>query len=278
MTVAATVVAVLAVTSVPAVPVPAAGLAYGPDGAPPPVRAAPVPLALPPHHRAPGSRVRVLLLGDSVALTLGQGLSPSGHGLELVNRAVLGCGVVRGGPFRYFGSQYAARPWCQDWPRTWAGEVAQTNPDVVAVLVGRWEVMDRVYAGRWTHLGDPAFDAYLRTELDRAVSVLSARGAPVALLTAPYYQRGERPDGGRWPKDDPARVDRFDALLRQVAAEHAGTVTLVDLGHRMGPDGRYVSSVAGVKLRYDGVHVTASGARWLAPWLVPQLEALASRS
>jgi len=274
--VALTVAAVLAVTAVPAPPAPAAVSAFGPDGAPPRATSAPATAPLPVRaHRRPGAPVRVLLLGDSVALTLGQGLPARDYGVELVNRAVLGCGVVRGGPFRYFGSQYDARPWCQDWPRLWAADLASTGPDVVAVLLGRWEVMDRVYAGRWTHVGDPAFDGYLLTELDRAVIVLSARGSRVALLTAPYYKRGERPDGGRWPEDDPARVDRFDLLLRQVAARHTGTVTLVDLGRRMGPAGRYTDTVAGVKLRYDGVHVTGGGARWLAPWLLPQLTALA---
>ncbi len=60
-----------------------------------------------------------------------------------------------------------------------------------------------------------------------------------------------------------------------VAARHRDTVTLIDLGHRMGPDGRYTDTVAGVRLRYDGVHVTGRGAGWLAPWLLPQVKALA---
>lgn len=68
---------------------------------------------------------------------------------------------------------------------------------------------------------------------------------------------------------------RHGAISPGRAARHPGTVTLLDLGHRMGPEGRYTDTVAGVKLRYDGVHVTGAGARWLAPWLLPQLRWLA---
>ncbi len=32
---------------------------------------------------------------------------------------------------------------------------------MVAVLVGEWELMDRFRDGRWVHIGEPAYDAYL---------------------------------------------------------------------------------------------------------------------
>jgi len=61
-------------------------------------------------------------------------------------------------------------------------------------------------------------------------------------------------------------------LVRGVAASHPGRARGVELGNRMNGGGTvYVSTVDGVFLRYDGVHVTPQGARWLAPWLLPQL-------
>lgn len=223
-----------------------------------PVTVTPSPSATPVRHTG-----RVAIVGDSVAYTLAQGL-----GNAVVNDATLGCGLVTGGPYRYFGGQYAARPECDAWPETWTK--AARDADVVAVLVGRWEVMDRKRDGVWTHVGEPAFDAYLTGEVERALTVLAP--ARVVLLTAPYYHRGERPDGGRWPEDDPARVDAFNAILRSVAARHDG-VRVVDLNARLSPDGHYTRTLNGVVVRYDGVHVSPAGARLIEPWLVAALTA-----
>ena len=34
---------------------------------------------------------------------------------------------------------------------------------------------------------------------------------------------------------------------------------------------QYTDEVDGVRLRYDGLHITRPAGRWLAPWLLPQL-------
>ncbi|HEX9992172.1 MAG TPA: acyltransferase family protein [Acidimicrobiales bacterium] len=223
----------------------------------------------------PVGDVKVLLVGDSVAMTMAQGLPDvSGYGVDLVSEARLGCGIVRGGPYRYFGAEKEQLPECETWPETWAGWIATHDPDVVAVLVGRWEVMERVHDGEWAHVGQPAFDAYLLEELETMVAVTTARGARVALLTAPYYRRGERPDGGIFPEDEPARVDAWNRLVREVAARHPGSVTLVEFGAHVTPGTEYVRDVDGVRVRSDGVHVTVSGAHWIAPWLFPRLAAI----
>ena len=112
---------------------------------------------------------------------------------------------------------------------------ARGTPTSIAVLLGRWEVHDHRYGGRWTHIGEPAYDAHLADRLDRGVAALASRGAHVVLLTAPYYDGLERPDGGRWPEDDRSRVDRFNRILRDVAARHGGQVTVIDLGRMLSP-------------------------------------------
>ena len=226
--------------------------------------------------RVPGAPLHVLVMGDSVALTLAQGLAPQAGraGIDLSNEAVLGCGVVRGGPFRYFGDTSMPPKQCATWPQQWANAIKRHDPDVVMVVVGRWEVMDRMYNGHWTRLGDPDFDAYLMTELNQAVDILTTKGAVVAFATAPYYFRGERPDGGRWPEDDPARVDRFNQLLEQVVAKRSKQATIISLGDHTSTGGKYTRSLDGIQLRYDGVHFTPAAGKWLSPWLFPQLLAV----
>jgi hypothetical protein len=186
---------------------------------------------------------------------------------------VLGCGIASGKPYRYMGEiDPYPRDRCGAWETRWRRVVISRPTDVVAVLIGRWEVVDQVIDGTWTHVGLPSFDRYLRQELERVVDATTTRGAHVVFLTAPYCSRGEQPDGTTWPEDDPSRVDAVNALIRSVAARHPGTAQVIELGRRTaGGEHEYVEEVDGVDLRYDGVHFTAAAAQWLQPWLVHQL-------
>lgn len=227
----------------------------------PPPRATPLP---PP---PPGN---VLVVGDSIAEFTARYLAEvaPARGSSIMDGGVWGCGVVEGGPLRYVGAEMAQPPACDGWANRWGWIVAASRPSVVLLMVGRWEVMDRVVGGGWTHIGEPGYDGYLRAQLDRAVAVLSSTGARVALTTSPYFLRKLRPDGGLFPEDEPARVDRFNQIVGDVAAAHPGVVTLIDFGGRVTPGGRYTADVDGIHVRRDGVHLTEAGERWLAPWLL----------
>jgi hypothetical protein len=148
--------------------------------------------SLPAHHRRPGKPVVVDVFGDSIAWSLVAYL-PRHPGLDVRDRTILGCGVTRTAPYRYFGQTYpTVMSKCQRWQHLWQRAVESDNPDVAFILVGRWETMNRVLNGRWTHVGDPRFDAHLRSQLDRAILVAGARGARVVLATEPYNRRGEQ--------------------------------------------------------------------------------------
>lgn len=239
-----------------------------PKPAPPPPPPAPV--------RTPSTPLKVMFIGDSIASTAADGLAPAaaGYGISLINDGIQGCGVVQGGPYNYFGSQHDMLPQCEAWPAAWQADVGRDDPDLAVIVVGRWELMDRMFQGRWTHVGDPTFNDYLSNEIERAIAIVTTKGAKVALFTTPYYRRGLRPDGGIFPEDDPARVDQMNALFRAIASRHPGVVTLVDFGGRLSPNGQLAMSVDGIPLRSDGVHLTPQAGAWLAPWLLPQLTAI----
>ena len=211
------------------------------------------------------------VFGDSVAWTLVNYL-PSHPDLDVHDRTLMGCGVSRTAPFRYFGRLYPRlMPTCRSWPQIWQAAIARDNPDVAFILAGRWETMDRVLDGRWTHVGDPEFDAHLRSELDLAVRIAGARGAHVLLATEPYNRRGEQLDGSLYPEDQPERVAAWNQLLRSVANSHPN-VRVVELGQRVSPGGRFTWTAGGYQVRSDGLHLTPSGVEgWIAPWLLPQL-------
>ena len=259
-------------------PAPAASAApTPPDASSPP--AAPEPSATAAAEPAvPGRRdgpVRVLVVGDSVAMTLAAALGPSPD-VTVLNGGVLGCGLLESGRYRYAGAVDATPPQCAGTPQRWARVARAHSADVVAVLVGRWEVMDREIDGRWTHVGNPEYEQELRGRLDDALRAVAATGARPVLLTAPYSRRVERPDGGLWPEDTVERVDRWNSLVRQVAAEQRPAVPVIDLNRRTAPEGHYTEEVEGVRLRYDGLHISRPAGRWLAPWLLRQLAGAAA--
>ena len=227
-----------------------------------------------------GGRTRVLIVGDSLALTVAVGIAPfaPAYRIDLGGRSHTGCGVATAVPLSDHGVVGDPFGNCTTWPTWWRDDVRQLHPQVVGLVTGFWEVVDRWYEGRWQHLGDPAFDAYERAQLEQAVGILSSGGAKVALLTAPYFRTGEQPNGDPWPQDATARVDRWNRLLAEVAAAHPGTVALVPLHDLLDPGGHFTWTIGGKVVRQgDGVHTTLAGGTYLAPRVLPLLAALGSR-
>lgn len=227
-----------------------------------------------------GRPTRILLTGDSVAATMGWNLGPvlGQTNTDVYLDAPLGCGLVLG-KHNDRGQIIDDPSDCASWPQRWNRDIKTYRPDVVAVLVGRWEMTDRFHQGAWRHLGDPVYDDYVRGQLERAVTIAGSSGAQVALLKPPCLSDQERPDGGTWPQNDPARATRFTELQTEVAAAHPGKVQLLDLAGMICPDGRYERTIQGIQVRdRDGVHFTAAGARFVGRSLLPSLRAIAEEA
>jgi peptidoglycan/LPS O-acetylase OafA/YrhL len=213
---------------------------------------------------APGTRT-VAVFGDSMAWTMMRYLPPT-PGFKFVDLTTIGCGIARGGPYRSTGETLTQKPECETWPARWAQRISHAKPDVVLLIIGRWETVDRVNEGDWKHVGDPAFDGYLGGELRRALDILGSTGARVVVTTAPYNRRGEQPDGSLYPEDEPDRVDAWNTLVRRVVGGRKNA-TVLDLNDKLCPDGSYANRVDGIKMRMDGLHPTPEAVKWLTPWL-----------
>ncbi|MDA8185299.1 MAG: hypothetical protein M0035_12910 [Actinomycetota bacterium] len=234
---------------------------------------------------------RIMLVGGSVAETLGWGLSveaPRWH-VEFEDYALIGCGVTRATPMDYGGVPFPTEPYCQTWPQIYAHDVAKFHPQVAVLLAGRWEVADAYWRGHWTDIYNSGYAAYIASQLALAIHVLSAGGAKVALLTAPYYAAKTEPFepigvkscspgcNRHFSEDDPGRVVRFNQILAKVAASFPGVATVVPFGAHADPGGHFAARIGSVQVRNpDGVHFTVpAGGEWAAPWLYPRLLALA---
>lgn len=231
-----------------------------------PAASAPPPTRSPARHRDPRRPHTVSVFGDSIGASLMEYL-PATPGMTFIDHTVIGCSIVRGGPYRYSGKVLDQKAECDQWPTRWARQIATDQPDVALLVIGRWETVNRVIEGEWTHIGDRAFDAYLEGELTRAVRTLTAGRTRLVITTLPYSKYGEKPDGSLYPEDQPERVKQWNALLHKVVGKRRD-VRLLDLNKKLSPTGRYTVTVDGIKVRSDGVHLSAPGVAWLTPWLV----------
>ncbi|WP_250033812.1 acyltransferase family protein [Paractinoplanes maris] len=235
-----------------------------------------VPINRPGRPGSAGNEPRITFFGDSVSWTIGTYLPPH-PGMWTSVRSIQGCGIATLPRIRQLDEPFTNYPGCPAWESRWRKGVARDNPDVAVINLNRWELMDRYYEGRYQHVGDPGYDAYLLRQLDKAVTIAGSRGAAVVLLTASYTRRAERPDGSLYPEDRPERVDAWNRLLRAEAARRPGRITVLDLNPVVCPGGEFTWRVNRLKVRSDGLHYTPSGVqRVIAPWLLPKLAAVAA--
>ena len=221
--------------------------------------------------------VRLLILGDSIALTLGMGLSAGSrpaYGVTVDDHATLGCDLDPQLLVRTAGVPGPATAGCETWRALWPFVTASAHPQVVALGVGRWEVADHRFDGRWVHVGQAVWDRHLTGDLDGAIAIFQQFGARVVLFTMPFVDPSERqPDGLPWSENDPARVRAFNAVVWRVARAHPGEVSVIDLNRMLSPGGAYTASVDGVSVRWtDGVHVTIAAGELLQRQILPQID------
>jgi SGNH domain (fused to AT3 domains) len=250
--------------------------------------------------------VRVLVVGDSVALTLGQGLyfDEDRYRIQIYDEGIIGCGIAVGKEYLYHDTAYpsgapcspdpkrstcylfgrAVSTPCQSWQDAWTQWIKTVRPNVVVLLAGRWEVVDRTApSGKWTNILDPSYAGYVEQQLELAVRIATSQGAKMVIETAPCYSSGEQPNGNPWPEDSSARLAVYNDLVRRVAATNSSKVTVQDLDSVVCPGGVFSPTLHGVSIRDpDGVHFTNPrtsgmkdvGGEYLAPSILPLWESL----
>ena len=222
--------------------------------------------------------VRFMLVGDSMAVTLAIGLevdSVRHYGVRFINDETLGCDLD---DLPVIIADQVDQPVsaCTHWRPLWTAEVARTHPNVVGMLIGRWDLCDHISDGQVVHVGQPAWDAHLYDEIDQAVDIFSAHGAKVVLFTMPDIDAAdEAPGSAAYPENSQIRVDEFNAIVRRVAAHRRSTVTLIDLNHELDPHGSFQLAIGDVTVRWtDGVHISRAGGVWLQPFILPTVGAV----
>ncbi len=221
--------------------------------------------------------VRLLILGDSIALTLGMGLSVDSqaeYGVTVSDHGTIGCDLDPSLEVFVAGSPGPSTQGCDNWRGLWPFLTAAERPQVVALGLGRWEVTDHLFNGQWVHVGEPAWDAHLTADFRAAISIFHTFGARVVLFTMPYIDPNDRqPDGLPWSENTPASVHAYNALVRQVARSDPRQVSVIDLNRMLSPRGVYTASLDGVDVRLpDGIHISQAGGELLQRQILPEID------
>jgi peptidoglycan/LPS O-acetylase OafA/YrhL len=235
----------------------------------------------PPTTRSPAV-VKVLVVGDSQAATLAQGVraDPGVYGLSaqpgltVWNRAILGCPIVSFPIFVIDGNR--VRNKCGGagyWQKQWPSDVAAFRPDAVVVMAGAWDVFDAVMPdGSVAHAGNALFDTTYQRDVGTLLDTLSATGAPVVVVKPPCY--GESHLVGTDPqipeRRDTVRLRAIDTVWTEAARQHGAP--MLNLDSVLCPGG-----VADATVRPDGAHFDGAGADTVAPVVARAIrEALAA--
>jgi peptidoglycan/LPS O-acetylase OafA/YrhL len=231
--------------------------------------------------------VKVLLVGDSIAGTLGVGLAQEArqYNVQIANEGTPGCSLSMQTQIKVLFYSVAPDTPCDvdknsdSLLDTWRKWVDAYNPDVV-VYLARGETFDQEVGGQWQNVGQAGFDTYLANRYRQAVAVLGSKGASVVLMTTPYYDSGTSPAGTPWPEDNPARATLDNETMRQVASAtpagaDASRVYVFDLNAEVSPNHAFSPTVDQINVRCsDGVHFTQSGGIYVGQRLAPELAAL----
>jgi len=234
-----------------------------------------------PGARDSGSRLRVLLLGDSTACSLFPGLVAAGHqvGADVAQASVFGCGVASGQITTTRHEQITLHsercPEMVD-PDVRHG-IEKLKPNVV-LWMSIWEKSDLLRNGKVLVSGTKAGDHEILRRMDSALTRVTAGGAKVVMVTeaapAPNDAQGTNNTSN---KIDDAGYARLNNIQRRFAAQHRDKVVLVDLASRVCPGGPPCpAEVDGIRLRPDGRHFTPEAAAIEAHWLLPKLVRAAS--
>ena len=211
---------------------------------------------------------KVLVVGDSVALTLGVGIQRWGNrnGITVQNSAVLGCTLMDGNLVKNFAGTVKRVPdFChtrKDWPTL----LRTFKPDVVVALFGGQDVYDMSWDNgkSWTWAGKPAFDKRYLATMSNASTRLAVTGARVLWLAPPCFAfiKGDTGSSPSSPWYDRRRIAALGNVLHTVATNTHQSVT--DVIHA-------ANCPVNFKTRPDGVHFSRAGADAMMPKLGPAI-------
>jgi peptidoglycan/LPS O-acetylase OafA/YrhL len=239
-----------------------------------------------PDVHAPGATARaprVLVLGDSSAGALGEGLRVWGAGndrLVVDTLYKVGCGTLPGADFLAREGYVYTPEGCDTLWTDGVARARQIDADAIVVFMGSSQLADWRYEGQpgRHHLGEPRLDADYQRALDDTLATLEEVGVPVLWATVPVpawdldlfaESLGTAlPGEGPVTLNNPGRTARLNELDAAVIAGHPLVEHWPYAEQLQGIDGTVPTSI-----RPDGLHLSVDGVATIADrWLFTALD------
>lgn len=204
--------------------------------------------------------LRVFVVGDSTGLLFGGGMQTWSHDngkVDVFADAYFDCPLARGGRFRHGADQDGVKvsAGCDQLIDRWPSDMEQFQPDVVVVMAGPTSVNDRAFDDdpNWYKPGDPKWDDYVWSELNRDADLLTRPGVPILWFDLPYMQRDGGVASGQledWA--EPPRTDRYNEFVERLARERSNVTRFAWASYL-----NDMPTAEWVKYLPDGIHVDA---------------------
>ncbi len=230
-----------------------------------------------PAGGVPEGSTKILVLGDSVAVALGdrmrfvQGTVPPGsppYRPFVVARGIGDCSILHDQlPTRSLNNRAHDGGDCD---AHWAHDADEVRPEVTLIVLGGGFYAPVQIDARWQKPCAAGWRAAYVAELRRNLILLGGRGGRIFLTLVPYPV-------GNWAASTPhALVDCFNDTLREAAAPVPG-VQVLDLVGKLCPGGACTLTSQGAPIRPDGLHFDGLGGEEIARWVLGELRAAALR-
>ena len=221
-------------------------------------------------------KMRVLIVGDSVACSLWTGMRTVGarNRIPIDQASVFGCGVASGEIATTRGEQIT--PHSERCPTLVDTAIpdglARARPNVV-IWASSWEKSDLVVDGKTLVNGTKQGDRAMLGRMDDALKRLTRGGAHVMLVTiAPPAPNDAQGTDNTSNAIDDASYARLDSIERRFAKRHPDDVTLIDLAKRVCPSGAPCpEKIHGKRIRPDGRHFTPAAAAHYGRWILAEI-------
>jgi peptidoglycan/LPS O-acetylase OafA/YrhL len=239
---------------------------------------------------APGEAPAVGTFGDSTGLVTGLSMTQWDDDNDAVRTvrgsAALGCSIMSPATVRSDGREFRTPDHCDDWQDRWRDQAAVGEIDVAYLQFGPWEVyeMRPDALGTYGVIGDPDIDALIEANLAANVEMLLEHTRVVAIATSPHVEVGRvngRSPGTAAPESDPARMDRLNEIIVEVASRYpraavvdlAGWVDSLPDDNQRRPDGVHFDEAAAAEFT-ERLSVTLAGFAPMPGQELPDIEGL----
>jgi len=201
---------------------------------------------------------RVLVLGDSVALTMGiqMALGQEDWGTIVDDAALIGCGFVIGYDVKFEGVLAHLNPACDNEAAVWTSDVRSFEPQAIVVEMGWWDSYRHMINGKLSFLTQLQYDSLVENRILGLIHTLRAvSAAPIDFLSVPWMQPPALPNGQPEPAASAASHNEINSLI-QSATKSSTTTQFVDISPYITPAGQFQADVGGGICRMsDGVHL-----------------------